>query len=243
MDGFAIVKNMRTHPIPPRQKHRSYRANWLRAAVLGANDGIVSVSSLMVAVGAAQVGTGGILTAGVAGLVAGALSMAAGEYVSVSSQRDAEEADLAIEAEELGTYAKEELAELTGIYVARGVEPGLAKEVARQLQAFDALGVHAREELNIDTKSLVNPWSASVGSAAAFSLGAVVPIGAALAFQGAMLTWAVILASLTALVVSGAIGARVGGGSKRVAGLRVLVGGGIAMAIASVVGMLLGRAV
>jgi VIT1/CCC1 family predicted Fe2+/Mn2+ transporter len=227
---------------PHSEKHKSHRAAWLRAAVLGMNDGIVSNSSLMLGVLAASHSTSAILTAGIAGLVAGALSMAAGEYVSVSSQRDSEKADIAIEKKSINENPEKELAELAWIYEQRGLEPKLAKQVALQLHKKDAVGAHVRDELSIDHEDLANPTQAAVASAVAFSLGSLIPIFAALIQTGSS---GIIIAviSLIGLAVSGAVGAYIGGGNRIVASLRVFVGGGIAMAITFIVGSLIGGGV
>lgn len=222
------------------EPHKSYRANWLRAAVLGVNDGIVSTASIMLGVTAARASSSTILTAGIAGLAAGALSMAAGEYVSVSSQRDSERADIKIEKQSLAKNPKEELAELTEIYEDRGLPSKLALEVAKALHKHDALGAHMRDELGIDHTALARPLQAAGASATAFSLGAAVPLIAALATTGTASTWAIVIASLVALLVSGAVGAFVGGGNRLWAALRVLAGGGAAMAITALIGHIVG---
>lgn len=225
---------------PHTEKHRSHRAGWLRAAVLGVNDGIVSTSSLMLGVLAASQSDSAILTAGIAGLAAGAMSMAAGEYVSVSSQRDSERADIAIERKSLGENPDEELAELAWIYEQRGLDARLAKQVATQLHAHDAVGAHARDELGIDHEALAQPTQAAVASAVAFSIGAAIPIVAAVLSSNSFAAWAITLSSLVALAISGAVGAIVGGGHRLFASARVLVGGGAAMAITYVIGHLIG---
>jgi vacuolar iron transporter family protein len=224
----------------PDEQHRSHRAGWLRAAVLGVNDGIVSTSSLMLGVLAASTSSKAILTAGIAGLFAGALSMAVGEYVSVSSQRDSERADIDIERRSLEANPDAELAELAEIYVNRGLKPELAAEVARQLHDHDAVRAHARDELGIDHDALANPIQAALASAVTFSLGALVPILAALLPLGNKSWLGIGLASLAALAVSGGIGAYVGGGHRLWAALRVLAGGGAAMAITAFIGHLIG---
>lgn len=229
----------------PEEQHKSQRANWLRAAVLGVNDGIVSTSSLMLGVLAAATSTKTILTAGIAGLVAGATSMAVGEYVSVSSQRDSERADIAIERRSLAANPTEELAELTSIYVKRGLDVPLAKQVAKQLHAHDAVAAHARDELGIDHENLAKPLQASTASALSFSLGAVLPIIAAVLFQStkSASAAAIVAISLIGLAISGGIGAYIGGGSKVKAALRVLVGGGIAMVITAAIGHIIGAVI
>jgi len=226
-----------------REPHKSHRAAWLRAAVLGADDGIVSTASLTLGVAAAHSSPSAVLTAGLAGLIAGALSMAAGEYVSVSSQRDAERADLAIEAAELERFPEAELKELTQIYVGRGLAPDLAHQVAVQLHAHDALASHARDELGIDHESLSNPWLAAVSSAASFALGALLPLVAALIWRGPATSWFIAAIALVALAILGAAGAFVGGGHQWRAAFRVLLGGGLAMLITTLIGHLVGAAV
>jgi VIT1/CCC1 family predicted Fe2+/Mn2+ transporter len=224
----------------PEEEHRSHRAGWLRAAVLGVNDGIVSTASLMLGVLAAHASTSTILTAGFSGLAAGALSMAVGEYVSVSSQRDSEQADIDIEKRSIAKNHDAELAELAAIYEGRGLDPKLALEVATQLHAKDAVAAHARDELGIDHEALANPVQAAVASAVAFSIGALVPILATLLTPHTVSGWAIVIASMIMLAVSGAIGAHIGGGNRFVAAARVFVGGGAAMAITALVGHLVG---
>lgn len=225
---------------PHAEKHRSHRAPWLRAAILGVDDGIVSVSSIMLGVLAASHNTSAILTAGIAGLVAGALSMAAGEYISVSSQRDSERADIAIEKRSLADNPAEELAELAWIYEQRGLSPKLATQVAQQLHDHDAVAAHARDELGIDHEALANPVQAGIASAVAFTIGGAVPIVAALLATSGAGGWVITISSLIALAVSGAVGAFIGGGHRVIAAARVFVGGGAAMAITYLIGHLLG---
>ncbi len=225
------------HPGPP---HKSHRAAWLRAAVLGVDDGIVSTSSLMLGVLAATADKTAILTAGVAGLAAGALSMAVGEYVSVSSQKDSERADILLEEKSLRTHPKEELAELAAIYEQRGLDADLALQVAKQLQKKDALGAHARDELGIDASALANPLQASVASAVAFSFGAAVPVIAGLVASRVESGFIIVTSSLIALALFGAIGAFIGGGHKFLAATRVFLGGGFAMAATALIGHLIG---
>ncbi len=224
----------------PEELHKSHRAGWLRAVVLGVNDGIVSTSSLMLGVSTALTNKSAVLTAGIAGLAAGALSMAVGEYVSVSSQRDSERADIAIELRSLAANPKEELQELALIYEKRGLEPTLARQVAQQLHDHDAIGAHARDELGIDHEALANPMQAALASAAAFSIGAIVPILAIISATGVKSGWSIVGASLVALAVSGAIGAYIGGGHKLRAAARVFVGGGMSMAITALIGHIIG---
>jgi len=226
----------------PDEIHRSHRAGWLRAAVLGADDGIVSTSSIMIGVLAAKASHATILTAGIAALAAGALSMAVGEYVSVSPQKDSEEEDIAIERRSMAKNHDKELAELADIYEQRGLTPKLALEVAKQLHAHDAVAAHVRDELGIDHESLAKPVQASLASAVAFSVGALVPVVAALVSGQHGSGRAIVVSSLIALGISGAIGAFIGGGNKLRAALRVFVGGGLAMAITALVGHLTGAA-
>jgi VIT1/CCC1 family predicted Fe2+/Mn2+ transporter len=225
----------------PEEKHRSQRQGWLRASVLGVNDGIVSTSSLMLGVLAASAGKSTILTAGIAGLSAGALSMAVGEYISVSSQRDAVKADIAIEERSIAKHPGAELAELASIYEGRGLDSELALKVARQLHDHDAVSAHARDELGIDKKALPNPLQAALASATSFSLGAAVPIVATILSSRSVNALAIVALSLLALALSGAVGAAIGGGHKLVAASRVFVGGGAAMAITACIGHLLGH--
>lgn len=225
----------------PEEKHKSQRLNWLRASVLGANDGVVSTASLMLGVSTAHASSSSILTAGIAGLTAGALSMAMGEYVSVSSQKDSEHADIAIERRSLEANPKEELDELAHIYVHRGLEPQLAEKVARQLHDHDATAAHLRDELGIDQEDLANPLQAGLASAISFSAGAVVPIIGALVGGKHNGIWAIVILSLIALAISGAIGAYIGGGHRVRAAARVFLGGGAAMAITAFIGHLVGH--
>ncbi len=228
---------------PHQEEHKSHRMGWLRAAVLGANDGVVSTASLMLGVLAAHASHSTILTAGIAGLTAGALSMAVGEYVSVSSQRDSEFADIAIEKRSLEANPKEELAELAHIYVHRGLDPKLADEVAKQLHNHDAAAAHLRDELGINQDALANPVQAGLASAFTFSIGAVVPIIGALVSSKSNGALIIVVLSLVALAISGAIGAYIGGGHRVRAAARVFFGGGAAMAITALIGHLIGRSV
>lgn len=224
--------------MPHRETHRVDRIGWLRAAVLGANDGLVSTASLVVGVAAAATSHGGILIAGVAGLAAGAMSMAAGEYVSVSSQSDTEKADLAREAVELAGDHEAEMRELAGSYVGRGVAPELATEVARQMMAHDALGAHARDELGISEITTARPIQAAVTSAITFSAGAALPlVVAAFAPLDTLAIW-VAASALLGLAVLGALGARAGGAPIGRSVLRVVFWGALAMAITAGVGRL-----
>jgi vacuolar iron transporter family protein len=224
--------------MPHSETHRVDRIGWLRAAVLGANDGLVSTASLVVGVAAAATGHGGILIAGIAGLAAGAMSMAAGEYVSVSSQSDTEKADLAREAVELAGDHEAETRELAGIYVGRGVAPDLATEVARQMMAHDALGAHARDELGISEITTARPIQAALTSAITFSAGAALPlVVAAVAPLDTLAIW-VAVSALLGLAVLGALGARAGGAPIGRSVLRVVFWGALAMAITAGVGRL-----
>lgn len=212
--------------------------------MLGANDGIISTSSLMLGVLAASGNSpSAVLTAGIAGLTAGALSMAAGEYVSVSSQRDSELSDIEIERKSLKENPKEELEELAWMYEKRGLTKDLARQVAEQLHDHSALEAHTRTELGISTRNRAHPWQAAFASAAAFSVGALIPIAAALLSNQATGLYVISAVSLLALSSSGAVAAWVGGGNKPKAALRVFVGGGLAMAITFTIGHLVGASV
>jgi vacuolar iron transporter family protein len=235
---------MPTSPSIHSEIHLVHRIGWLRAAVLGANDGIVSVASILVGVASSGADHGSIIVAGVAGLVAGAMSMAAGEYVSVSSQTDTERADLAKEASELKTHPEAELEELTRIYQSRGVARETALEVARQLTAHDALGAHSRDELGITEVSSANPVQAALTSAATFTVGAALPLIAAWLVPGAAANViAVPIVSLMVLSALGAVGARTGGAPLLRGTLRVLIWGALAMAFTAAVGVLFGTVV
>jgi VIT1/CCC1 family predicted Fe2+/Mn2+ transporter len=229
--------------MPHRERHRTDRIGWLRAAVLGANDGIVSTASLVVGVAAAHAAPKDILVAGIAGLVAGAMSMAAGEYVSVSSQADTEQADLNRERKELATDEKAELAELAAIYVARGLEPGLAKQVAEQLMAHDALGAHARDELGISETLSARPVQAALASAATFAAGAAMPLLAVFLAPASLLLTIVAASSLLFLALLGSLAATAGGASALTGAVRVTFWGALAMAITAGVGALFGTVV
>ena len=226
-----------------REQHRSERIGWLRAAVLGANDGIVSTASLVVGVAAAEANPQQVLVAGVAGLVAGALSMAAGEYVSVSSQADTERADIKREQGELATQPQAEEDELTGIYARRGLEPELARTVARQLMAKDALGAHARDELGLTEELAARPLQAALASAATFAVGAGVPILTILLAPASQLSLVVSIVSLICLAALGAIAARAGGAPAATGAARVAFWGALAMGITAAIGRLFGTAV
>lgn len=228
--------------MPHRESHRVERIGWLRAAVLGANDGLVSTASLMVGVAAAASDQGAVLVAGIAGLAAGAMSMAAGEYVSVSSQSDTEKADLAREISELAEDHEAEVRELAGIYAARGVAPDVATEVAKQMMAHDALGAHARDELGISETTAARPIQAAITSAATFSAGAALPlIVAAFAPVSSLALW-VAGSALLGLALLGALGARAGGAPIGRSAGRVVFWGALAMAITAGVGRLFGVA-
>jgi VIT1/CCC1 family predicted Fe2+/Mn2+ transporter len=225
------------------EKHYATRTGWLRAAVLGANDGILSTSSLILGVAAAAPNKQGLIIAGFAGLVAGALSMASGEYVSVSSQADSAKADLTREREELRDNPGGERRELAAIYVARGLEPALATEVAQQLMARDALGAHARDELGLTDEMQARPIQAALASALAFSVGAALPLAAAILAPPMVTIPAVAVASLIFLGVLGAVGAKAGGAPMGRATLRVIILGAAAMAVTTGLGALVGHAV
>ncbi len=216
--------------------HRSHRAGWLRASVLGANDGVVSVAALVVGVAAGGASHGTILMTGVAGLVAGAMSMAAGEYVSVQSQADAERADLVLEKKELANDPASELAELEHIYVRRGLTPALARQVAEQLTAGDALGAHARDELGLSETLRARPLQAALASAAAFTVGAAIPLAAMLLAPPARAGLATIVVTVLSLFVSGALAAYAGGAGLLRGAWRVGFWGAMAMAASHLIG-------
>ncbi|HNP36676.1 MAG TPA: VIT family protein [Woeseiaceae bacterium] len=224
--------------MPHEENHRSQSIGWLRAAVMGANDGIVSTASLIIGVAAAGASIGNILVAGMAGLVAGAMSMAAGEYVSVSSQADAEKADLEIEKESLKTNYELERVELAEIYEQRGLEPGLALEVARQLMDHDALAAHARDDIGISETSPARPLQAAISSAIAFTIGAALPLLAAWLSPQAQLLPAVAALSLLFLALLGAVAAKAGGAPVGRAAIRVTFWSALAMLLTAAVGSL-----
>jgi len=228
--------------MPHFERHRTHRIGWLRAAVLGANDGIVSTASLVLGVAAAGASSKSIVIAGVAGLVAGAMSMAAGEYVSVSSQADTERADLDREQKELAAHPKQEHREMTAIYVGRGLDAGLASNVATQLMEHDALGAHGRDELGISDTSTAKPVQAAMASAVTFSVGAALPLLIVLLVPVSALMWAVSGSSLLFLALLGSLAARVGGASVMTAAVRVTFWGALAMALTAGVGALFGVA-
>jgi vacuolar iron transporter family protein len=233
---------MRIENDPRAEPHRSGRAGWLRAAVLGADDGLVSTASLMIGVAAAAASANAIIVAGLAGLVAGAMSMAAGEYVSVSSQRDTERADIERESSELVRAPIRELNELAELYIQRGLEPALAQTVAEQLTQADALDAHLREELGLVGGVTARPIQAAVVSAISFALGAVLPVIAAVLAPSSLRTAVIACTALVFLATLGLIGARIGGASVRRGALRVLMGGAAAMALTALIGRLAGVA-
>lgn len=225
------------------ERHRTAHIGWLRAAVLGANDGLISTASLVVGVAAAETGRAAVLVAGMAGLVAGAMSMAAGEYVSVSSQADTERADLARERRELATQPEAEHAELTGLYVERGLSPELAARVATELSARDALSAHAREELGITAITSARPLQAAFASAASFAVGAILPVAIAAFVSEALVARVITGSTLALLALLGAVAAKIGGAPRGRAALRVAFWGALAMGASALVGRLFGAAV
>jgi VIT1/CCC1 family predicted Fe2+/Mn2+ transporter len=220
--------------------HKSGRIGWLRAAVLGANDGIVSTASLVIGVATAGATPGAVLIAGTAGLVAGAMSMAAGEYVSVSSQSDTERSDLARERKELEADVEAEHRELAAIYVGRGLDQALATQVSNQLMAHDALGAHARDELGISEIVRARPVQAAIASALSFAVGAALPLTTVVIVPQAMMVWLVAILSLAFLALLGGIAARVGGARISNGAIRVTFWGALAMALTAAVGSLFG---
>ena len=237
-----MPERVKEAPAPVRERHFSQRIGWLRAAVLGANDGIVSTASLVVGVSAAHASTRSVLLAGVAGLVAGAMSMAAGEYVSVSSQADTERADLERERKELETDEPFEREELAQIYVARGLEPSLAAQVSEQLMAHDALGAHLRDELGHSAMAAARPIQAALASAITFSVGAALPLIAIALSPAAYGILIVGASSLVFLAILGTVSAVTGGAKPWVAALRVTFWGALAMALTAGAGALFGAA-
>lgn len=231
------------HPHEPHLGSVSARLNWLRAGVLGANDGIVSTAGIVVGVAAATVARGPIMTAGIAGLAAGAVSMALGEYVSVSAQRDTEEALLRQERYELRTDPSAELDELAELYEAKGLSAATARTVAEELTDHDPFAAHAEAELGLDPSELTNPWQAALSSSLSFSIGALLPLIAILVAPVALRIPITVAAVLLALVVTGLVSARLGGAPKHRAVLRNFVGGGLALAITYVIGHLVGAAI
>lgn len=226
-----------------RENHFVSRVGWLRAAVLGANDGLLSTSSLIIGVASASTGRSEMIVAGAAGLIAGAMSMAAGEYVSVSSQRDAENADLAREAEELRVSPKAEQIELAGIYVKRGLDADLARQVAQQLMARDALAAHARDELGFSDETAAKPVTAALASAASFTVGALPPLTMAAMIMQPHVVWSIAVTSLVVLAMLGAFGAKAGGAHVPAAIVRVVFWGALAMGVTAGVGRLFGTVV
>lgn len=224
--------------MPPREHHRSQRSNWLRAGVLGANDGVVSTASLMVGVASASDDPHAVLVAGIAGLAAGALSMAAGEYVSVSTQRDAELADVRMEVQSHREHPREELEEMATMYEERGLSPELAREVAEQFHAQDAVRAHLREELNLDPHELAKPGQAAFASAVSFAVGASVPILVSLVG----FTWLIVVSAAICLAGTGALGAQLGGAPVGRAVVRVVLGGLAAMGLTAALGSVVGLA-
>lgn len=230
---------MRTSPrAHPPERHRGHRSQWLRAAVLGADDGIVSTASLMLGVAAAHATRSAVLTAGLAGLVAGAMAMAVGEYVSVASQRDSEQADLAREAKELASAPREELDELTQLYTTRGVDPDLARQVAAQLTAHDPLAAHARDELGLAAERSARPLQAAYASAAAFAAGAILPVLTLVVSPRSIQSLLIAAVAVVGLAGLGWAGAATGGAPWRRPTTRVVIGGSVAMALTMVVGLL-----
>jgi VIT1/CCC1 family predicted Fe2+/Mn2+ transporter len=231
--------------MPPlhRENHLIERIGWLRAGVLGANDGIISTASLVVGVAAASNSANEALVAGVAGLVAGAMSMAAGEYVSVSSQADTEAADLAKERRELTDQPAAELEELTQIYLSRGLEASLARQAAEQMTVRDAFATHARDELGLSSHVVARPIQAALTSAATFAVGAAMPLAIAFLTPAGLTAWAVSIGSLLCLAVLGALGARIGGAGVVRATVRVTFWGAFAMAATAAIGALVGHSV
>lgn len=225
-----------------QERHVTERMGWLRAAVLGANDGIVSTASLVMGVAAAHATPSAILIAGTAGLVAGAMSMAAGEYVSVHSQADSEKADLSRERKELETDVESERKELAAIYVGRGLDPQLARQVAEQLMAHNALDAHTRDELGITETLKARPLQAAAASAVSFAAGAALPLLVVVLAPATGLLWWIFITALVFLAVLGGVAARIGGASVRVGASRITLWGALAMAITTAVGMLFGGA-
>ncbi len=240
---MLVTSDPQTHPAEPHVGAINTKLNWLRAGVLGANDGIVSVAGIVIGVAAATVDRAPILTAGVAGLVAGALSMALGEYVSVSTQRDTEQALLDKERRELIEEPEAELRELIGIYRSKGLSPETARAVAEELTAHDAFAAHVDVELGIDPDELTNPWHAAISSAIAFTVGAMLPLLTILLLSPAIRVPVTFAAVLVALAVTGWLSARLGGANAMLATRRVVIGGAIAMAVTYAIGHLVGGVV
>jgi VIT1/CCC1 family predicted Fe2+/Mn2+ transporter len=236
-----IGRGVKKMPAIHGEHHRTKNIGWLRAAVLGANDGILSTASLVLGVAAAHGTHGNVLIAGIAGLVAGAMSMAAGEYVSVHSQADTEKADLALERKELKADDKGEHRELAAIYVGRGLDPSLAKQVAQQLMAHDALGAHARDELGISETVRARPIQAAMASAGSFAVGAAMPLLVTVVVPEASLIYVVSGTSLLFLAFLGGLAAKVGGASMAAGAIRVTFWGALAMAVTAGVGALVSK--
>ena len=230
------------HPDEPHREGLAQRLNWLRAGVLGANDGIVSVAAVVVGVAGATPAVPAILTAGLAALVGGAISMALGEYVSVSSQRDSEHALIAKERRELAEMPEEELAELTGLYEAKGLKPETARQVAIELTEHDALAAHLSAELGIDQDDVVSPWHAAIASAISFTIGGILPLLTILTPPGIRIPLTFVIV-LIALAATGYVAAWIGGASRGKAMLRVVIGGALALAATFAIGALLGTTV
>ncbi len=229
--------------LPPPVESMTSRLNWLRAGVLGANDGIVSTSALMVGVAGAGTSLAGVLTAGIAALVAGAFSMAVGEYVSVSSQRDSERAAIEREVALLEANPDGQIDQLAHMYEERGLQPRTAHQVAVELTEADPLRAHLDVEYKLDPDDLNNPWAAAASSAVAFSLGSLIPLLAALVAPAAWMPWPIVVATVVALLLTGVVSARIGASSKRAATFRVLAGGIVALAATWLIGTLLGSPV
>ncbi|QIV88176.1 VIT1/CCC1 transporter family protein [Glutamicibacter mishrai] len=235
-----MTDSTQAHPDEPHDQNFAERLNWLRAGVLGANDGIVSVAATVVGVAGVTNHTAPIFTAGMAAVIGGAISMALGEYVSVSSQRDSQRALVEKERQELRDDPDAELAELAGIYEAKGLSPHTAMQVATELTEHDALAAHLSAELNIDEEEVVNPWHAAYASAASFIVGAILPMLAILLPPEQIRIPVTFAAVLVALALTGTLGAYIGGSSKRVAALRLVIGGALALAATFAIGSLLG---
>jgi vacuolar iron transporter family protein len=239
--GWWLLNGITSNVVGSKEKHFARRSPWIRAGVLGANDGLISTSSLIVGVAAANASRSAILIAGIAGLTAGAFSMAAGEYVSVSSQRDSERADIAIERRELLTNPSLELDELTDLYQSRGLDRDLARSVATKLSESDALAAHARDELGIDQQRLANPWQAAIISALTFTTGAILPILVVMVTTTRVRSPVLIIATLMGLTGLGSVGARLGGAPVGRAAVRVVLGGSLALAASLLIGNLSGN--
>lgn len=237
---MAATGKATQHDNEPHENDLAQRLNWLRAGVLGANDGIVSVAAIVVGVAGATTNTGAILAAGAAGALGGAVSMALGEYVSVSSQSDSQKALIEKERQELREQPEEELAELAAIYEAKGLSSGTAWTVAKELTAHDALAAHLQAELNIEEDGIVSPWNAALASAVAFTLGAVLPMLSILLPPPGLRVPLTFVSVLLALALTGAVGAWIGGSSRGLAAARVVVGGALALAATFSLGSLLG---